>query len=54
VTLDGRSRTLRLRGHSGPRSVLWTSPRLKAGSHRLRLRTQGGGPVELDAVAPRP
>ena len=54
VTLDGRSRTLRVRGHSRPRALLWTSPRLKAGSHRLRLRTLGGGPVELDAVAPRP
>jgi hypothetical protein len=54
VTLDGKSRTLRLRGHSRPRALLWTSPRLKAGSHLLRLRTLGGGAVELDAVAPRP
>jgi hypothetical protein len=54
VTLDGKSRTLRVRGRSGPRTVLWSSSRLKAGSHRLRLRTLGGGPVELDAVAPRP
>jgi hypothetical protein len=54
VTLDGKSRTLRLRGSSGPRSVLWTSPRLRPGSHLLRLRTLGGGPVVLDAVAPRP
>jgi hypothetical protein len=54
VTLDGKSRTLRVRGRSGSRTVLWTSSRLKAGSHLLRLRTLGGGPVELDAVAPRP
>jgi hypothetical protein len=54
VTLDGKPRTLRLRGGSGPRSVLWTSPRLRPGSHLLRLRTLGGGPVVLDAVAPRP
>jgi hypothetical protein len=54
VTLDGKSRTLRVRGRSGPRTVLWSSSRLKAGSHLLRLRTLGGGPVELDAVAPRP
>jgi hypothetical protein len=54
VTLDGRSRTLRVRGRSGPRTVLWTSSRLKPGSHLLRLRTLGAGPVELDAVAPRP
>jgi hypothetical protein len=54
LTLDGKSRTLRLRGHSRPRSVLWTSPRLRSGTHLLRVRTLGGGPVELDAVAPRP
>jgi hypothetical protein len=54
VTLDGKSRTLRLRGRSGPRAVLWTSRRLRNGTHLLRLRTLGGGPVELDAVAPRP
>jgi hypothetical protein len=54
VTLDGKSRTLRLRGRSDPRTVLWTSRTLKAGSHLLRFRTLGGGPVELDAVAPRP
>jgi len=54
VTLDGRSRTLRVRGRSGARAVLWSSPRLKAGSHLLRLRTLSGGPVQLDAVAPRP
>jgi hypothetical protein len=34
--------------------VLWTSRTLKAGSHLLKVRTLGGGPVELDAVAPRP
>jgi hypothetical protein len=54
VTIDGKSRTLRVRGRSGPRTVLWSSKRLKPGSHLLRLRTLGGGPVELDAVAPRP
>jgi hypothetical protein len=54
ATLDGKSRTLRLRGHSRPRTVVWNSPRLRSGTHLLRLRTLGGGPVELDAVAPRP
>lgn len=54
VIVDGKSRTLRLRGRSAPRTVLWTSPSLKSGSHLLKLRTLGGGPVELDAVAPRP
>jgi hypothetical protein len=54
VTIDGRSRTLRARGRSGHRSVLWVSPRLRPGTHVLRLRSLGGGPVELDAVAPSP
>ena len=54
VTLDGRSRTLRLRGRTRARSVLWNSPRLRSGTHVLRVRSLGDGPVELDAVAPRP
>jgi hypothetical protein len=54
VTVDGRSRVLRLRGRSSHRSVLWTSRRLDAGAHVLRIRTLRGGPVELDAVAPLP
>jgi hypothetical protein len=54
VTLDGKTRTLRLRGRSGHRSVLWVSRKLRPGAHRLRLHSLGGGPVELDAVAPSP
>jgi hypothetical protein len=54
VTVDGRRKVLRLRGRSAPRSVLWTSAGLGDRSHVLRIRTLGGGPVELDAVAPRP
>jgi hypothetical protein len=54
VTVDGKSKTLSVRGRSGPRSVLWVSRKLSPGSHRLRLRSLGGGPVELDAVAPSP
>jgi hypothetical protein len=54
VTIDGRSRTVRARGRSAHRSVLWVSPKLRSGSHVLRLRSLGGGPVELDAVAPSP
>jgi hypothetical protein len=54
VTVDGKSRTLRVRGQRTPRTVLWTSPRLRAGVHTLRIRSLGGGPVVLDAVAPRP
>ena len=54
ATLDGRRTTIRLRGRSGHRSVVWTSGTLEAGSHELVLRTLGGGVVELDAVAPTP
>jgi hypothetical protein len=54
VTVDGRSRALTLRGRTGHRSVLWVSRKLEPGSHVLRLRSLGGGPVELDAVAPSP
>jgi hypothetical protein len=54
VTIDGKSRTLRTRGRSAHRSVLWVSPKLRSGRHVLRLRSLGRGPVELDAVAPSP
>lgn len=54
VTVDGQSRVVRLRGRAAARSVLWTSARLAAGEHTLRVRTLGGGLVELDAVAPSP
>lgn len=54
VTLDGRDRTLDVRGRSGHRSLLWSRGGLADGRHRLVLRSLGGGPVELDAVAPSP
>lgn len=54
VKVEGKSRTLRLRGRSGPRQVLWQSRRFADGEHVLRIRSRGGGPVELDAVAPQP
>jgi hypothetical protein len=54
VTLDGRRTVLRTRGRSGYRRVLWVSRRVPAGAHVLRVRSLGGGPVELDAVAPSP
>jgi len=54
VTVDGRSRALRVRGRTRHRSVLWVSRKLDSGAHVLRLRSLGGGPVELDAVAPSP
>jgi hypothetical protein len=54
LTLDGRSRVLRVRGRSPHRSVLWTSRPLESGGHSLTIRTLGSGTVELDAVAPLP
>jgi hypothetical protein len=54
VTIDGHSRTVRLRGKARYRQVLFVSRGLRAGSHRLRFVAAGGGPVELDAVAPVP
>ena len=54
LTVDGRSRVLRTRGRSAYRTVLWSADGLGDGRHRLSLRSLGGGPVELDAVAPSP
>jgi hypothetical protein len=54
VSIDGKSRVVRLRGRSPRRSVVWKSGTLRPGSHGLKLRTLGGGTVELDAVAPTP
>jgi hypothetical protein len=54
VTVGGRSKVVNMRGRSGARRVLWTSRRIRDGAHVLRIRSLGGGPVEVDAVAPRP
>jgi Fibronectin type III domain len=54
VTVGGRSKVVNLRGRSGSRRVVWTSRRMRDGAHVLRIRSLGGGPVEVDAVAPRP
>jgi hypothetical protein len=54
VSVGGRSKVLNLRGRSAYRQVLWTSRRMRHGAHVLRIRSLGGGPVEVDAVAPRP
>jgi hypothetical protein len=54
VTVGKRSKVVNLRGRSGARRVLWTSRRMREGAHVLRIRSLGGGPVEVDAVAPRP
>ena len=54
MTVDGRSKVISLRGRSAPLRLLYTSSRRRAGRHTLRLTALGGGPVELDAVAPLP
>jgi hypothetical protein len=54
VSVGGRSKVVNLRGRSAHRQVLWTSRRMRDGAHVLRIRSLGGGPVEVDAVAPRP
>jgi hypothetical protein len=54
VSVGRRGKVLNLRGRSAPRRVLWTSRALRDGNHVLRIRSLGGGPVEVDAVAPRP
>jgi glycerophosphoryl diester phosphodiesterase len=51
VTLDGRSRAVRLRGRDRYRRLVFRSRRLLPGRHRLVLHTLGGGIVDLDAVA---
>ena len=54
VTVDGRSKVIRLRGKGKLRSVLFTSRGLGAGQHTLQVRSLSDSPVEIDAVAPRP
>lgn len=54
LTVGGRSKVLNLRGRSAFRQVLWSSRRMRDGAHVLQIRSLGSGPVEVDAVAPRP
>jgi hypothetical protein len=50
VTVDGRSRVVRLRGTPRHRRVLFERTGLGPGRHLLRVRALGGGPVEIDAL----
>jgi hypothetical protein len=52
VTIDGRSIVLRVRGKAKQRALLYLSSARRSGRHSLRLQTLGGGPVDIDAVAP--
>ena len=54
LSVGGRSKVVSLRGRPKHRSVLYTTAPLKPGRHTLRVTALGGGPVELDAVAPMP
>jgi hypothetical protein len=50
VTIDGRSRVVRLRGRGRFRGVLHRSGPFARGVHRLTVTALGGGPVELDGI----
>ena len=55
VTLDGKQRTLRLRGQLRPAQRALDQPARCATARTCCVCARlGGGPVELDAVAPRP
>jgi len=54
VSVDGHRKVLRLRGTSRFRALLFSSARRAPGAHSLRLKVLGGGPVEIDAIAPIP
>jgi hypothetical protein len=52
VTIDGRSIVLGVRGKAKQRALLYLSSARRSGRHSLRLEALGGGPVDIDAVAP--
>jgi hypothetical protein len=52
LTIDGHRRRLKLRGKPRSRSLLYLSVPRGGGRHRMSLKALGGGPVEIDAVAP--
>jgi uncharacterized protein DUF4430 len=54
VSVDGRSTVRRLRGRDSRSRILVGTRRLEPGSHVLRLRTLGGGPVAIDAIGVEP
>ena len=54
VTIDGHRKVLNMRGATRHRSLRYLSVRRPGGRHKLELRAAGGGPVEIDAVAPAP
>lgn len=51
LEVDGRARTVSLRGRGAARQVIFRSSLLGPSIHRLTVTALGGGPVNLDAVA---
>jgi len=54
VEIGGWKRTFLLRGKGGYRKVILRTPRFGSKPRTLKITTLGGGPVEIDAVAPLP
>ncbi len=54
LTVDGKSRIVKLRGKGGLRKKLVATPVLKPGRHTLRISSVGRNPIEIDAVAVAP
>ncbi len=54
VTLGGWSKVVSVRGRSGHRRVLLRTPKFSRRARTLKLQAVGGGPIEIDAVAPLP
>ena len=52
VDIDGHRKVLNMRGRPRHRSVLYVSARRRETVHDVRLIALGGGPVEIDALAP--
>jgi hypothetical protein len=50
VSVDGRERTVRVRGRAHRRVRIFTSRRLRSGRHVLRVRVLDGT-VEIDGAA---
>jgi hypothetical protein len=54
VTIDGRSKTVDLRGRTRFRRVVFRSRPLRDRAHRLRIEALDSRPIELDGIAVRP
>ncbi|HEX8074930.1 MAG TPA: FG-GAP-like repeat-containing protein [Thermoleophilaceae bacterium] len=50
IVVDGRRRTVSLRGRPGARRAVFHTGRLRRGRHRVSVRSLGHGPVAIDAL----